>query len=446
MQKVKTKSATVKAVLRKNYTSEKGEHPAKIQIYYGGVAKYYPIDFEGRPVMVSPNDWALINEKKCPKNLQGVKVLVNRLEATALAAMDRITRDGKLFSWERFNNEFVENDSSKGFLKLFKEHLAAIRDEGRIGTYKSYQNAYNSFHGFRDGKELSPSDLTTALLKSYESHLQKGGCNKTTIGIYARALKVVYNIAADKNPSLLESYPFARKQTDRSKYKIKRGSGRKGEALSIEQLQKFIALSPDPISLEYEAKQYWLFSFFCQGMNMKDIFLLKYQDIKGESIQYVRAKTKDTEAQESVMLVPLSESIRQIIVKLGNPEKRPANYVFPVIPNGIASTVQRRTENIKSQAERIDEIIRQKIKMINARIKNLCISSEDPNLKDLKITTYWARHTYASLLKEAGESVELIRELLGHSDIRTTEAYLKRFDFNKKKAVNEKIESLLKVS
>ncbi len=65
---------------------------------------------------------------------------------------------------------------------------------------------------------------------------------------------------------------------------------------------------------------------------------------------------------------------------------------------------------------------------------------------DLPITTYWARHSYANLLKQSGESIEMIRELLGHGDIKTTENYLKRFDADQKRKVNDRIQSLLYAS
>lgn len=289
-------------------------------------------------------------------------------------------------------------------------------------------------------------DITPGLLKDFESFMKKAGAGRTTIGIYARGLKVIYNIAADRNPSLLETYPFARKQTDRNRYKIRTGSGHKGESLTIEQLQKFIALKTTPGLPNHEAKMLWLFSFYCQGMNMKDIALLKYRGIQGDMIRYVRSKTKDTEAQEAIMEIPLTDPIREILRDLGNPDKSPNSYVFLIVPNGLASEVKRRTAREKTQEERIDEIIRQKIKMVNARLKQMCKDSEDKDLKQLELTTYWARHTFASLLKEAGESVEMIRELLGHSDIRTTESYLKRFDISRKRKVSEKIETLLKAS
>ena len=76
----------------------------------------------------------------------------------------------------------------------------------------------------------------------------------------------------------------------------------------------------------------------------------------------------------------------------------------------------------------------------------LCKNSKDEDLMALNLTTYWARHTYASILKQAGQPVELIRELLGHGDIRTTESYLTRFDLAKKREVNDGIFRILKAS
>jgi integrase/recombinase XerD len=139
-------------------------------------------------------------------------------------------------------------------------------------------------------------------------------------------------------------------------------------------------------------------------------------------------KLKDSENTESVIQVPLTEEISSIIVELGNEDKRPNSYVFNVI-------------NDKMDLDKQDRVIRQKIGLTNKWLKVLCEANDLP-----AITTYWARHSYASMLKDLNISVEMIRELLDHSDIRTTEAYLKRFDLGEKKKANDKIYANLKVS
>lgn len=465
MVKVAVKQASADVVLRSGHATAAGNMPVRVQVIYDRKAKYYPVNFDSERLFLTPTEWQdlhAVDKDGNPVKHRGKKREIQHAyesaKAKAQEAIRTVTADGKPFTFERFEAEYLQQQSKKGFLQLFRDHLERLKAEGRIGTYKAYKNAFSALNKFRGGKydksgnevsagkELDPIDITPVLLKDFEASIKKGGAGRTTVAIYMRALKVIFNLAADRNPTLLETYPFARKQTDRNRYKIRTGSGHKGESLTIDQLKKFVALKTTPGLPDHEAKQLWLFSFYCQGMNMKDIALLRYRDIQGDTIRYVRAKTKDTEAQEAIMEISLTDPIRKIISELGNPDKSPGSYVFLIIPNGLASAVKRRTEKEKTQEERIDEIIRQKIKMVNARIKQLCKDSKDADLKDLEVTTYWARHTFASLLKEAGESVEMIRELLGHSDIRTTESYLKRFDINKRQAVNEKIQSLLKVS
>lgn len=446
MQKVKTRLATPEAILWPWSVNKEGKHPVKIRISYNGKREYYPVEFEGEKLFLSKAEWEEVQnrELKVRNRKKDLRDTIDAVTTQARKAIENATKNDRPFTWEKFENEFLVNDSSKGLLTLFADHLEGLKKENRIGTFKAYNNAYQAFKKFRKEKELNPFDLTAEVLKSFEAYLVKNGCGRTTVGIYARALKVIYNLAADKNPSLLENYPFARKQTDRNRYKIKTGSGKKGEALTVEQLQAFQAIHTEPFTPEHESKLLWMFSFYCQGMNMKDICLLKYHDIQGDIIRYVRSKTKDTEAKEAVIEIPLSSSIQEIIVSLGNPDKRPNSYVFPIIPNGLASQIKRRTDTVKTVEERIHEIIKQKTKMVNERIQGLCNNTK--GLEEIKLTTYWARHTYASLLKHSGESVELIRELLGHSDVRTTEAYLERFDIGKKRAVNERIQSILKAS
>lgn len=459
MDKIKANLASADLILWKWTPNEKGESPIKLRVTYREKRKLYPVSHDGKKLFLRESEWNDIQDasKKLRGERANIRDTVTALLVQAKGAISRTTKGNRPFTWEKFEGEFLLDESDKGFLSMFSDHLEGLRNEGRIGTYKSYNNALQAFKAFRKSKELSPYDITPKLLKDFETFLVEAprSCGKTTVGMYVRALKVVYNLAADSDPVLLESYPFARKQTDRNRYKIKTGSGHKGDALTVEQLQAFIGIKVDPLLPTHEeARLLWLFSFHCQGMNMKDICLLKYKDIQGELIRYVRAKTKDTEAKESIMEIPLTDSIREIIRVIGNPDKRPGSYVFPIIPNGLASTVKKRVDREKTQNERIDEIVRQKIKMVNDRLKAIC-KDENARRKQLKlskedtlpeITTYWARHSYAQLLKASGESVELIRELLGHSDIRTTEAYLKRFDLERKKKVSDKIGDLLKVS
>jgi len=49
------------------------------------------------------------------------------------------------------------------------------------------------------------------------------------------------------------------------------------------------------------------------------------------------------------------------------------------------------------------------------------------------VTTYTARHSFATVLKRSGASYEFISESLGHRDMKTTNAYLANFEETEKR-------------
>jgi len=422
MEKAARNEITIEPILWKHSSNKEGLYPVKLKLTVNRRTKYYPIQYNNKNIMIPGTLWPSIQLGKVRGENRLIKESIEKAKVRALDVVEVIRKGGRPFSYERFEIEYYSQPAKDTFLDSFDKYLNSLVKEGRIGTHRSYKNAYDALKLYLDHKRLkdfTAYDLTTDFLKDFEKFLLlKRG--KTTLGIYARTIRTIYNYCASQDYRLKELYPFGKGP---GKYKIsnsKKGA-KKGDALTAEQLKKFILLSPAPHSAPYEAKMLWLFSFYCQGMNFKDICLLKYSNIQGQTIRYVREKTKRTEDNELIE-ISLSDEIRDIIVKLGNDNKSPNAYVFDFLPAD------------ETDPQIIEPIILQKIKITNKWLKRLCIQSDLP-----PITTYWSRHTYASLLKFSGVSVEMIRELLGHSDVRTTEHYLKRFDLIAKKQINSRL-------
>lgn len=434
MEKARKKEITVNPILWRHFQRKDGTWSVKLKVTSNRVTKYYPIQRSNKNIFLEDAAWIKLNEWNIRGELKEIKDCIARATVGASDAIERITRGGKPFTFDRFEKAFFAREESlSGFMGEFKTLQDQLLQQGRIGTYRAYQTAFLSFKGYLDYKkrpeELSPYDITPDLLHDYEHYLlEERNSSRTTVGIYTRVLRVVFNRCMEGDHNLRDCYPFGSKG---SRYKVRhttRGIKGKGDALSVEQLRKFVAGTPDPGSPEWEAKQLWLFSFYCQGMNFRDLLLLKYSNFQGQFIRYTREKTKRTEDQE-VLEVGLTPQITEIVAKLGNPDKRSSSYVFEVL------------ERDEKDLLRIEARIMQKIKVTNARLKRYCKLIGLP-----PITTYWSRHTYASLLKMAGVSVDLIRELLGHSDIKTTEHYLKRFDSEIRQEANNRIAGLLQAS
>jgi hypothetical protein len=250
-------------------TNSDGAYPIKVRVTYRRKRKYYPVKHEFKNLFLSPADWNEVQNHsiKLKGKNKSFRSIIFGAVANAENAIKQATSNGRIFSFDRFEKEFLHQESDMGFLKLFESHLKALRDEERIGTFKSYNNAFQAFKKFRGNKEIEVFDITPDVLKRFENYLinpreerlSNGRriyhiANKSTIAIYMRALKVVFNVAISRNNSLAECYPFSSKRAERSKFRIRNGAGKKGEALDIEQLRKLVAFNAMPGTPLWEAK------------------------------------------------------------------------------------------------------------------------------------------------------------------------------------------------
>ncbi len=103
------------------------------------------------------------------------------------------------------------------------------------------------------------------------------------------------------------------------------------KALSKEQLKQLFNAKPTNYFQE-KAKDFWFFSYSCNGINIKDIALLQYKNIEDEKIVFYRAKTKRTSKRNlKPIVVYLNDFSNSVIEKYGNKNKNSNNFVFDII-------------------------------------------------------------------------------------------------------------------
>ncbi|MFM7485640.1 MAG: phage integrase SAM-like domain-containing protein, partial [Cytophagales bacterium] len=150
-----------------------------------------------------------------------------------------------------------------------------LSKENRSGTADSYQCAYNSFKSYLESKgrkKLNFGDVTPDWLKEYESWMLEKEKSVTTIGIYLRSLRTIINIAIEEGTLAREFYPFGKR-----KYQIPSGRNVK-KALQLADIQKLVNYKTTT-EAEERAKDLWLFSYLCNGANVKDMARLQYRNI-----------------------------------------------------------------------------------------------------------------------------------------------------------------------
>ena len=236
------------------------------------------------------------------------------------------------------------------------------------------------------------------------------GKSLTTVGIYLRALRTLCNEAIKQGAMKSSDYPFGK-----GLYQIPAGRNVK-KALTLTDIQKIFSYQPTT-EAEGRARDIWLFSYLCSGVNLKDICRLRYRNIDGDRIQFVRAKTERTNrSNQKAILVVLTDEAKEIVDRWGTKPVRPDASVFGLIAEGLDPEEERKA-------------IRQVTKIINKYVKRIAAAVGI----EQHVTTYTARHSYATVLKRSGAPVEFISEALGHADIRTTENYLDSFEDDTKR-------------
>ena len=252
-------------------------------------------------------------------------------------------------------------------------------------------------------------DFTPEVLGSYEKKCIDEQKSKATIGMYLRNLRSVFNEAISNEDILPELYPFRRNQYERGKYEIPVSQNIK-KALDKSDIEKIFNYRAVEGSIRAKANDYWVFIYLTNGLNVKDLCLLRYKNIVNGKVEFVRAKTKNQKKEQKIQAVLMPQSFA-VIEKWGNQNKEENAFVFPELDGN-------------ETPERQKQLIQQLTHVINDNMK--AIAKELGITKS--VTTYVARHSFATVLKRSGVSVAIISEMLGHGSLKTTQNYLDSFE------------------
>ena len=416
------KQVNVNIILDKRSQKCDGTYPVKLIVYYGQTNKRYSFD---RNISLLDSDFEkMLAPRLKQKELLEIKTYLEAEKARAQKYADQL---GEEFTYELFEALYKDRQivraartQKQKIYTLFEEHIANLNAADAIGSASAYSTAMRSFQTF--APNLAIKDITPQFLYKYEKWVTDSGRSITTAAIYLRALRTIVNIAKDRGLITHTNYPFG--AASKKKYEIPEGRNIK-KALVKEEIQK-IRDTEDLTDEARYARDMWLFSFYCNGMNMADIYRLRYEDIADGFIHFIRTKTQRTQKDKTPIEVYLSDPAREIIERWGVKPVTPQQYIFPVLNDLMTSEDKFRITHNATRS------VNQYMATLSRRLG-----------LSVKVTTYTARHSYATLLKNMGTSIEEIAENLGHSNITTTKSYLASFPQEHKKETAEKLVALL---
>ncbi|NLE04045.1 MAG: site-specific integrase, partial [Crenarchaeota archaeon] len=277
-----------------------------------------------------------------------------------------------------------------------------LYDVGKIGNAHVYKYSLHSLKCYKKKKlDIPFNDIDVLWLNKYEQFLRKNGNANNTISVYFRTLRSAFNKAIDYKIVKKEYYPF-------NDFKISRFNEKtEKRALPKDTIHQIMDLEiPKGNKFLQFAKDIFIFSYLCAGINLIDIAYLTEANIKNNTLTYYRHKTGGK------ITLPLTPEALYIIEKYKDyPAK--AGYLFPILHKSRHKTVIQQHNRTRKILSSINKALKKIANMIGL---------------DVNLTTYVARHSYATVLKKSGVNVALISETLGHTDLKTTQIYLDSFD------------------
>ena len=311
-----------------------------------------------------------------------------------------------------FRGKSVNNEN---FLDFINEIISDMEKSKRIGNARAYKEAKSSLIRFlKDSKSITTvlkfKEITPEFLEKFEVYMRSRGNDNGGISFKMRQIRAVFNRAINRKLISQDLYPF-------KFYKISKLKSKPNKrALTIDEFKKFksVDLSKNPLLVE--AYNYFMFSFYTRGMNFVDIMHLKKSDIINGRINYTRSKTK---GKFNIEIVDNAQKIIDYYKTI----QKDSQYIFPILLNDNMSPTQ-----IAYREQKVLARVNKKLKEIS-KLAGI----------EKKITTYVARHSFATILKKIGTSTDVISELMGHSDVQITMTYLKEFDNEELDNANRKL-------
>jgi site-specific recombinase XerD len=395
--------SSAKIVLFKGKKYKDNKHPVYLQITIDRKNKYYTV---GSNLKCIPDEWDT-NEyfsKKFPNYKQANRNLQLAI-GNANKTLINLEEENPNFTHEDFKVKYKPKNDILYLFEYMDKIIERLNTAGRIGSAAAYQTARSVLFKFF-GKEIELTKVSSKDLALFVEHSQSKGLKPNSINRYLKSLRAVYNRAIDEES--IEYYPFKKFDWKPLKNKaVKR-------AISKADMKRIMNFEAEPGTEMFNAKQFFSFMYFTYGINFADLAKIERESIVKVNdisvLSYYRSKGG------KLYQIPLNNEALKILNDYL--EKSTSSiYVFPVLDENIHVTPKEIRRQIASSLARYN--------------KNLKQIGEQLNIAN-KITSYVSRHTFASVLVKAGTSVFTISEMMGHSDLKTTQIYLKELDYSEK--------------
>lgn len=320
------------------------------------------------------------------------------------------------------------------YMKEVMEKLEKDRKRPAVHTYNATLNSYRDFWGSSGGvgtlngvgsgtvngrkagtpgggnAEIPVTEVfTPGRLKEYETWLRGKDAKWNTVSTYMRTLKAVYHRLVGEKLLEYDAKLFADVYT-----KVESQTKR---ALTEGQMNTLFHTDFSELPEDVQCTlAYFLLMFLFRGMPFIDLIYLRKQDVEENCITYCRHKT----GRKIMVCIP--QRAMALFEQYRNKETN-SGYLFPILGDGVKTEKEAYARYRKA----LRDFNRNLVKMAALL------------LPGVKISSYTARHTWATLAFHQGMLIGIISKALGHSSIKVTETYLKPFENERIDRANDEL-------
>lgn len=399
--------ASLKLILDIRKERKDGTYPLKLGVTHKG---YFQISLG---VYLLPEQWendlVVMDDRAKAKNLNAYIQGRYKLAETAILRLRTLgelrNKSDKALKGLLDTDHEEKEDAPALFIDSYNRYVSML---GKKSTAATYQNTYRKLSMFTDVDRLTFERMNFAWMKDFEMFMKRTGLSVNTIGIYMRNIRAIFNDAIDRDIIPQNLYPFR-------KFKISKESTRK-RSLTTAQIRQLRDYQCEPAQRQY--RDIFMLIFYLCGINTIDLFNLT--EICDGYIEYRRAKTG------KLYKIKVEPEAMEIIERY-----RGERYLLNILD---------RYGDYKNYVHRLNNNISEIgiVQILPGRGGKKEKTGLFPHL-----SSYWARHSWATVAAGLDIPKETIAAALGHGGNTVTDIYIS-FDQRKIDIANRQVLDSLK--
>ncbi len=325
-------------------------------------------------------EYLMAADAKVRQSVMVIERIIARLDAV-----------GKPYTTDNVASQFATRRNKIDFIAFTQTLIDNLRRAGNRAKADRFTTVIRNLKRYLGDRDLSLDEFDSTLMMQYEAWMLNRGLRRNTSSYYLRGLRTIFLLAVEAFGLMVRS-PFNHVYTGIDKTRKR--------ALPRKYLRKISAADLTARPRMAFARDVFLFSFYTRGMSFVDIAYLRQSDLVGGVLTYRRRKTRQ---ELYIRWEPQMQAIVDRYHQSGSP------YLLPLITDTDKDAYAQYKNRCHS---------------INRYLKRLGRELGLP----IPLTTYVARHSWASLAQSSRVAISTISAAMGHDSERTTRIYLASLD------------------